>query len=273
MTESAAYDPLHQDQIFDRPSRPSKAEKRRERQAEKAAKNAHVSKPLEPLNQNQADYIDDLKEGWDVLALGPAGTGKTYIAGRFAARALIDGKVEKIVVSRVTVSDRRHALGFLPGGIDGKMGPWIQPIIDGIRAEVSGATLDKWKAEGKFCIVPFEYMRGRSFHNSFVILDEAQNATLADLKLFTTRGGKDSQVVIAGDPDQADIPDSGLELVANLADRFEIMSIIEFTEADVVRSEFARKWVQAFAALSSEQKRQAILDKPRSSLKVPCINH
>lgn len=271
MTESV-YDPLAQDNLFERPARPSKAEKRRARQADRAAKSTHVVKPLVPLNDNQADYIADLREGLDVMALGPAGTGKTYIAGRFAARCLIEGKVDKIVVSRVTVSDKRHSLGYLPGNIDGKMGPWIQPIIDGIRAEVSGSTLDKWKEEGKFVIVPFEYMRGRSFHNSFVILDEAQNATIADLKLFTTRGGENSQVVVAGDPDQADIPDSGLETVADLAERFDIMSIVEFTEDDVVRSAFAAKWVKAFAAHKRDQDRIANLDKSRSAHKVPVIN-
>ena len=269
MTESA-YDPLASDQMFERPARPSKSEKRQARRAEQAAKNAaHVVKPLVPLNETQADYISDLRDGEDVMALGPAGTGKTYIAGRFAARALIDGKVEKIIVSRVTVSDRRHSLGFLPGNSDAKMGPWIQPVIDGIRAEVSGATLDKWKAEGKFVIVPFEHMRGRTFKDAFVILDEAQNATLEDLKLFLTRAGTQSQVVIAGDPDQSDIPDSGLNLAADLADRFQIMSIIEFTEDDVVRSEFAAKWVRAFAAHKREQERAANLDKSRASHKVP----
>lgn len=272
MTESA-YDPTASDAMFERPARLSKSQQRQQRKAERTAKNTHVVKPLVPLNDTQADYIDDLNDGFDVMALGPAGTGKTYIAGRKAAQRLIKGEIERIVVSRVTVSDKRHAIGFLPGGIDGKMGPWIQPIIDGIRAEVSGNTLEKWKAEGKFCIVPFEYMRGRSFHQSFVILDEAQNATEADLKLFLTRGGQDSQVVVAGDPDQSDIPDSGLEAVVDLAERFEIMSIIQFTEDDVVRSDFARKWVQAFAARKRETDRAAILDKSAASRKFPVKTH
>lgn len=246
MSESA-YHPLDESP-FERPPT-SKAANRAARRADKASKQqATVAKPLLPKNANQADYIETLRAGDSVFAVGPAGTGKTYIAGRVSAQRMVKGEIEKIVVSRVTVSAPRHAIGFLPGNIEAKMKPWLIPVIEGIRAEVSAQTLDKWKAEGKFEIVPFEYMRGRTFDKSVVILDEAQNACFSDLELIVTRTGIGTQVVVCGDPNQIDIPNSGLDDFLDLADEFEIMEIVEFTEDDVVRSPLAKKWVKAISA-------------------------
>ncbi len=267
MADSSSFHPLDQDAVFERPTS-SKAQARQARRLEKANKAlGQAIKPLVAKNDNQRDYIDCLDEKESVLAIGPAGVGKTYIAGRKAAQRMVKGEIEKIIVSRVTVSKREHALGFLPGNIDAKMKPWMTPIIEGIRAEVSGSTLDKWKAEGKFEIVPFEYMRGRSFDNCVIILDEAQNATVDDLKLFLTRTGEDSQVIVCGDPDQVDIPNSGLNMIVDLADQFQIMDIIEFTEDDVVRSKFAKAWVQAFSALKREKAVETALDSSMSFMK------
>lgn len=260
MADSSSFHPLDSDAVFERPSS-TKAQARQARRLEKANKGlAQAVKPLVAKNENQRDYIECLDEKESVLAIGPAGVGKTYIAGRKAAQRMIKGEIEKIIVSRVTVSKREHSLGFLPGNIDAKMKPWMTPIIEGIRAEVSGTTLDKWKAEGKFEIVPFEYMRGRNFENCVIILDEAQNATKDDLKLFLTRTGEDSQVIVCGDPDQTDIPNSGLTLIVDLAEQHQIMDVIEFTEDDVVRSKFAKAWVQAFAALKRDETLESSLD-------------
>lgn len=256
MTESAAYNPFDQETPFGRPPT-TKAAARAARRAERTAKQGPQAKPLQPKNPAQADYIDVLRAGDSVFAVGPAGTGKTYIPARIAAQRLIRGEIEKIIVTRVTVSSPRHAIGFLPGNIEAKMKPWLTPVIEGIRAEVSGQTLDKWKAEGRFEIVPFEYMRGRTFDGAVVILDEAQNACFADLELFVTRTGVGTQVVICGDPGQIDIPNSGLGHMLDLAEEFEIMDVIEFTEDDVVRSALAKAWVKAIGAYKRRQEQQA----------------
>jgi phosphate starvation-inducible PhoH-like protein len=253
-----AYHPLDKDSPFERPPHPTKAQARAARRAERNAKdNRQNAKPLVAKNEAQQDYLDVLREGESVIAIGPAGTGKTYLAARIAAQRLIKGEIDKIIVSRVTVSKREHGIGFLPGNIDAKMKPWLTPVIEGIRAEVSGQTLDKWKAEGRFEIVPFEYMRGRTFDSSVIILDEAQNATFEDLTLFLTRTGEDSQVIVCGDPGQVDIPNSGLEEITDLADRHAIMDIIEFSEDDVVRSALAKAWVKAIAERRRRLEHQA----------------
>lgn len=255
MSEVAAFTPPEHD-LFERPT----SSKAAARAARRAARNAKVEgqtvKPLVPKNETQRDYIECLDQGESVIAIGPAGTGKTYIPARRAARGLVEGKFEKIIVSRVTASKREHAIGFLPGNIDAKMKPWLTPVIEGIRAEVSAKTFDTWKGEGRFEIVPFEYMRGRTFENAFVILDEGQNATFEDLTLFLTRTGEGSQVVVAGDLDQIDIPNSGLSDIVDLAEQFEIMDVVEFSEDDVVRSALAKAWVKAIAARRREQEAQ-----------------
>ncbi len=262
-----AYDPLNSHQeAFERPPQKTKAQARAERRADRKAKGHTNAPPLKPKTETQADYIDILRAGESAFAVGPAGTGKTYIAARIAAQQMIQGKIDKIIVSRVTVSSPRHAIGFLPGNIDAKMKPWLTPVIEGIRAEVSGNTLDEWKQQGRFEIVPFEYMRGRTFENAFVILDEAQNACFADLELFVTRTGEGTQIVICGDHSQIDIPNSGLEDILSLAEEYEIMDVIEFTEDDVVRSKLAKAWVKAIAAYKRQQTNDGILDRPPAFL-------
>lgn len=243
MTESA-YTPF--EQTSERPL--TKAQARAARRAERSAKQTkHTPKPLVAKNENQADYLEVLREGESVFAIGPAGTGKTYLAARIAAQRLLKGDIEKIVISRVTASKKGHQIGFLPGNIEAKMAPWLTPVIEGIRAEVSKAQLDAWKAAGQFEIVPFEYMRGRTFDKAAIILDEAQNAEFDDLHLFLTRTGEGSQVIVAGDHSQIDIPNSGLEEIVDISDEHAIMDIVEFTEDDVVRSALAKKWVKAIS--------------------------
>ncbi|AFU87979.1 PhoH-like phosphate starvation-inducible [Caulobacter phage CcrColossus] len=242
--ESHSFD----DSTFERPPTKSKAQARAERRAERASKQAeHRAPPLVPKTENQREYIEILRDANSCIALGPAGTGKTYIAARIAAQRKMAGHVDKIIITRVNVSKREHALGFLPGNIDAKMKPWMTPVVEGLRAEVSAKVMDTWKAAGEFEIVPFEFMRGRTFDNAFVILDEAQNASFDDLELFVTRTGQGSQVVICGDPGQIDIPNSGLEIITDIAEENGIVDTIEFTEEDVVRSAEAKAWVKGIA--------------------------
>lgn len=244
---SAEYNPLDH---FERPPS-TKAQARAARRAEKASRNqvraSASTQPLVAKSETQADLIACLRDGESVFAIGPAGTGKTYIPARIAAQKLLAGTIDKILIARVTVSDRRHALGFLPGKLDQKMEPWLKPVIKGIRAEMSLQTYDAMKAQGQIEYLSFEHMRGDTHSNCVVILDEAQNATFLDLKMFLTRQGENCQVVVTGDLDQIDIHDSGLDEVIDLCERENVpMDIIEFGEDEVVRSEGAKAWVKAF---------------------------
>ena len=204
--------------------------------------------PLIPKTAKQRTYIEALRRGESVFGVGPAGTGKTYIPARLAARKLLDDTISKIIITRVTVATK-HALGFLPGKMEAKMAPWLVPVFDGLRAEMNAATLEKLRQENRIEIAPFEFMRGRTFSDSCVLLDEAQNANLSDLKLFLTRIGENCQVIVTGDLDQVDVKDSGLSRVLFLAEEHNVpIRIVRFTEEDVVRSVFTRAWVSAFAA-------------------------
>lgn len=190
-----------------------------------------------------------LRDSESIFAIGPAGTGKTYMAARIGAQKLLAGEIDKIIVARVTVSNARHALGFLPGNLDAKMAPWLKPVIQALREELSAQNYDHLKSEGKIEFCSFEHMRGLTFRDCMVILDEAQNATFEDLRTFLTRQGEDAQVIVTGDLDQIDIHDSGLDDIISLCEEFEIpMDILEFTEDDVVRSAAAKAWVKAFSA-------------------------
>lgn len=229
--------------VVDRPL--SKAQARALRRQDRA-KCLPGSKPLEAKTANQSLYLNHLQAGRSVFAVGGAGTGKTYLPARIAARALIEGRVEKIIVCRVTVSKAKHALGFLPGKLEQKLAPWLVPVMDGLRAEASANTLELWQKEGKLEFVSFEHMRGRTFNDAFVLLDEGQNADLGDLALFLTRTGENSQVVVTGDMDQIDIHDSGLNKIIEIALEHEVpMEVVRFTSSDVVRSALAKAWVKA----------------------------
>lgn len=232
-------------------SRSTKSQARAERRAQKSAKVGHAGGPITAKSANQHSYISKLLRNESVFGVGPAGVGKTYLPARIAARKLMEGKISKIVITRVTVSAPKHALGFLPGKLEQKLAPWLIPVFDGLKAEVSAVTLDKWRAEGKVELCAFEHLRGRTFRDCVVILDEAQNASLADLKLLLTRIGENCQVVVTGDLDQIDVRDSGLLEVVQIAETHDVpMSVVRFHENDVVRSEFTKAWVSAFRAES-----------------------
>ena len=190
-----------------------------------------------------------LRASDQVFSLGPAGTGKTYIAARWAIRQVLDGKKERVVIARPTVSKAHHKLGYRPGDQDSKVADWLVPLLDGFRDEVSAATLTKMRTTGQVEFAAFETMRGRSFRNSVVLLDEAQNCDTSDLMLFLTRTGENSQVIVNGDQDQIDVPNSGLVEIVDMIARHNITAaVVRFGAADVVRSAIAREWVAAFAA-------------------------
>lgn len=227
----------------------AKAIRRQQRKQAKMEKQhqRHAAKPLEPLNETQADYMESLKEADQIFAVGAAGTGKTYIASRHATKRLVRGEVSQVLIARPTVCRTKHKQGFLPGTLEEKLAPWLIPILQAIKEEVGKARLEQLRNEDKIEIISFEHIRGRTFNDAVVILDEAQNCDILDLRTFLTRIGKGTQVIISGDPDQVDIPASGLSRILHMVETHDIdADIIEFDSGDVVRSEIAKAWVQAF---------------------------
>lgn len=219
---------------------------RQQKKTDKARKRQGT--PLLAKTEKQQEYIDCLRTSNQVFAIGGAGTGKTYVAAAFAIQELINANVEKIVITRPNVSRPEHRIGFLPGDLKAKMEPWLVPVMSAFKQATNPENVKRLMQAEQIEIVPFEFMRGRTFDNSFVILDEAQNCTLSDLKLFLTRVGEDSTVVLSGDVDQVDIHNSGLFQIVDMVRRMNLSAdVIEFGPADVVRSAIAKEWVQAFA--------------------------
>lgn len=226
----------------------TKAENRKARkEAKKTKQLARTPKPVKARTESQQDYLDAMETSTQVFGVGPAGVGKTYLAARRAARKLKDGDVGKIYIARATITPRRHQMGFLPGGEESKMKPWMVPLVEAMIEEVGKAEVDKHMRDKTIEVVPFAFMRGRTFKDAIVIVDEAQNLCLEDFKLLLTRQGEECQYLINGDPYQSDIPDSGLMTVVNMVTRFNLdAEIVTFSSADVERSHHAREWVMAF---------------------------
>jgi len=207
----------------------------------------HAVPPLRPQTDTQADYIASLMTADQVVVLGPAGTGKTYIASTVASDLYRLGQIDKIVLTRPNVTQSK-SLGFFPGTMEEKIGPWVVPFTDVIRKRLGSGQYELAMKHKAIEIVPFEVMRGRTFDKAFVILDEAQNTTPEEMKMFLSRVGKDSTVVINGDVRQRDIKvTSGLETVIRMV-RSQGMPVpvIEFGMDDIVRSDACAMWIRAF---------------------------
>ncbi len=203
--------------------------------------------PIRPLNATQADYLDALGASPQVIVLGPAGTGKTWIAATYAADLYRAGRIAKIILTRPNVPCGR-SLGFFPGSLEDKFAPWAAPVIEAIRERMGSAAFEIALKKGDIEMAPFEVMRGRSWKDAFVLLDEAQNTTPTEIKMFLTRIGQGCTVVINGDVSQCDLDQtSGLRVVLDLvAARRLPVPVIEFTLADIVRSGICAMWVRAF---------------------------
>ncbi len=203
--------------------------------------------PIDPLNRTQADYLNALRKAAQVIVLGPAGTGKTWIAATHAADLYRHRQIDKIILTRPNVPCGR-SLGFFPGSLEDKFAPWAAPVTQAIKDRIGKAAYDIALKNGGIELVPFEVMRGRSWKNAFVLLDEAQNCTPAELKTFLTRIGDDCTVVINGDISQCDLAvDSGLRIVIGMIVKQELpVPVIEFSRADIVRSGVCAMWVEAF---------------------------
>ncbi|MBV1916389.1 MAG: PhoH family protein [Pseudomonadales bacterium] len=207
---------------------------------------------LYPMNEMQKEYIRAIFENDMVCVMGPAGTGKTYIAAALASRLYFDGEIEKIVLTRPNVSPS-ESLGFFPGSINEKMAPWVAPFTDVIKQQLGRGVYDTMLKNGNLEIAPFETMRGRSFNDAFVILDEAQNTTAKEIEMFVTRVGKKSRVIINGDVMQSDLSgQNGLLKIIQMIDRCRLpVPIIEFQMEDIVRSPLCKMWIEAFMSEGS----------------------
>ncbi len=203
--------------------------------------------PIKPLNATQVDYLAALRSCRQIVVLGPAGTGKTWIAATHAADLYRNQQIAKIIITRPNVPCGR-SLGFFPGSLRDKFAPWAAPIIEAIKERIGNSAYEIALKGGGIEMVPFEVMRGRSWKDAFVLLDEAQNTTPAEIKTFLTRVGEDCTVVINGDVSQCDLAEaSGLRTALHLIRSRKLpVPVIEFTLEDIVRSGHCAMWVRAF---------------------------
>ena len=204
------------------------------------------------LNQQK---LVDLYEHNDLLfATGPAGSGKTYTAIALAVRALKNKEVKRIILTRPAV-EAGEKLGFLPGDMKEKLDPYLQPLYDALNDMIPPAKLQKYMDEGTVQIAPLAYMRGRTLDNAFVILDEAQNTTLSQLKMFLTRMGRNAKFIVTGDITQIDLPrrtDSGLVRAMEMLDGINGIGIVHFDNQDIIRHRLVKHIVKAFAKYSTD---------------------
>ena len=197
---------------------------------------------------NQIRLLEAYAKNDLIFVTGPAGSGKTYTAFALAVRALKNKEVKRIILIRPAV-EAGEKLGFLPGDIKEKLDPYLQPLYDALNDMIPAAKLSKYIEDGTVQIAPLAYMRGRTLDNAFVILDEAQNTTVSQIKMFLTRMGKNARFIVTGDNTQIDLPrrsDSGLMPVINMLRSIEGIGIIEFDNRDIIRHRLVKHIVEAF---------------------------
>lgn len=211
-------------------------------------------KPIRARTVNQLLLVNDFRNNDLIIAEGPAGTGKTYTSIALAVKALRDREVKKIILTRPAV-EAGERLGFLPGDMKEKLDPYLQPLYDALHDMIPFKKLETWIEDGTVQIAPLAFMRGRTLENAFVILDEAQNATISQLKMFLTRMGVSSKFIMTGDTTQIDLPrkhESGLIQAMRILQSIEGISIIRFDERDIVRHKLVKRIVRAYEIEESE---------------------
>lgn len=207
---------------------------------------------VEAKNEKQRHYMESIDSNTITFGIGPAGTGKTFLAVYQALCHLWSKKCHRIIITR-PVMEAGEKLGFLPGDLNTKMDPYVRPIFDSMIDMIGYDEMKKKIDQGRIEIAPLAFMRGRTFNNCFVILDEAQNCTYDQLKMALTRLGHDTKCIVNGDPMQVDLQNSGLKAtIAALAD-MEDIGVVRFTAVDVERSEIVKKLVTAFESYEANQ--------------------
>ena len=205
-------------------------------------------KPVKPKTLGQKQYVDSIRKNMLVFGLGPAGTGKTYLAMAMAITAFKNQEVERIILTRPAI-EAGEKLGFLPGDLQSKVDPYLRPLYDALYQIMGADSFLKNSEKGLIEVAPLAYMRGRTLDNAFIILDEAQNTTPAQMKMFLTRIGFGSKVVITGDSTQKDLPSgtiSGLDVAVKVVKDLEGINICTLTSKDVVRHPLVQKIVKAY---------------------------
>jgi len=208
-----------------------------------------------PRSKKQKEYVKALKNSQIIMSLGPAGTGKTYLAVAAALSMLLEKKVERIILSRPAV-EAGERLGFLPGDLKEKIDPYLRPLYDSLHDMFHYDKIQRKIESGEIEIAPLAFMRGRTLKNCFAILDEAQNATQTQIKMFLTRIGENSKLVVNGDPSQIDLPNkkqSGLVQSQNILKGIKEISIINFDHNDVIRHPLVTKIVEAYKKNINDQ--------------------
>jgi phosphate starvation-inducible PhoH-like protein len=225
---------------------------------------------IRPKTLNQKRYVESIDRSTITFGIGPAGTGKTYLAMAKAVQALQAKEVNRIILSRPAV-EAGERLGFLPGTLSEKIDPYLRPLYDALHDMVDPETIPKLLAAGTIEVAPLAFLRGRSLNDSFIILDEAQNTTPEQMKMFLTRLGFGSRIVVTGDTSQVDLPSgtkSGLRVVESILDGVEDITFCRLTGTDVVRHRLVGRIVEAYelsdAAAETERQKGPTKARPRS---------
>jgi len=222
---------------------------------------------IRPKTSGQKRYVEAIKNNDLVFGIGPAGTGKTYLAMAMAVSALKNGQVSRIILTRPAV-EAGERLGFLPGDIAAKVDPYLRPLYDALYDMMPPDSLDNYIERNIIEVAPIAFMRGRTLNNSFVVLDEAQNATIEQMKMFLTRLGFDSKAVVTGDITQTDLPThkiSGLADAQEVLDGIKGIHFIYFTKVDVVRHELVQRIIEAYERTTPPSEVKEILAETKES--------
>ena len=226
-----------------------------------------MGKPVKPKTLGQKHYVDSIRKKMIVFGIGPAGTGKTYLAMAMAIQAFKNGEVGRIILTRPAI-EAGEKLGFLPGDLQSKIDPYLRPLYDALYQIMGAESYQHNSEKGLIEVAPLAYMRGRTLDNAYIILDEAQNTTQAQMKMFLTRFGFGSKMVITGDITQIDLPNgknSGLKQAAYVLQKTPGVGIIRFGEADVVRHEIVAAIIRAYENYDSRRQKQREADNDNNA--------
>ena len=226
-------------------------------------------RPVKPKTIGQKEYVNAILKQTVTIGVGPAGTGKTYLAVAAAVAAFRDKQVNRIILTRPAV-EAGERLGFLPGDLQSKVDPYLRPLYDALFDMLGAETYQKYLERGNIEVAPLAYMRGRTLDDSFIILDEAQNTSREQMKMFLTRIGFGSKVVITGDITQIDLPEdktSGLKVAMKVLDGIEDIAICKLTGSDVVRHRLVQKIIEAYEVYDKKNPAESVKKLPPKKFK------